>query len=405
MSKWENISFSNENRVRLNELIRIVNYASSKGFKTYRFVGDPQKIAQVWLPIYKDGKPVISQKGKPVNIPFNITNFNPETETFDETKECPFVKASELIRKHIKDDKVANQFKPQVAVMAQAISRSLQENPDKKGKPSKKERQTGFKESFDSDSYTPVECHQINFAIGQGLESVKETNTVVIKGKDGTKKKAHKTVADPKYGRDVQIKYDPNAQGVSKYKVQGGDRTPLNEGDYEGEDKYLLWDIVSAIKETTMTPKEAKVEADRIVKEFLKSVKKKSSSDDDDDDDDDLPDDIEGDDDEDTKSSKKSNKKKTANKKKPKDEDEDGDDDDDSDLEDDDDADDEEEEKPAKKKSSKATKKPVKKADKKKSSGKKKSDDDDDDDSDDDDDDSDDDDDDDIDLDLDDDDD
>jgi hypothetical protein len=285
-SNWETTSFSGESRVRIDELIRIVDYRKVTKMKSYRFLGNLQRYAVVWLPIYKDGKQKLNAKGNPLNIPFNVTNFDPETETFDKSRECPFVQASEKIISHCKDEKEARQYKVQVGYYAEAINRDLQENPDKKGKPSKTEKASGFKESLDSDSFTPIECHQLNYTIGQHLEAIKETN---YRKDKNTGEKTYYVCAHDKYGVDVNIKFNPNEQGQGKYKVVKGERTPLTEE----EQGYLKWDIKGAIKATTLSRKDAKVEAERLLSEFMKSVKGSKSSKDDSPDDDDMPDDIE----------------------------------------------------------------------------------------------------------------
>lgn len=297
---WDDVKFSGENRVRLNELIKIVNYQDNSKFREYRFFGDLVPYAQIWLPIYKDGKPLISQKGKPVRIPFNITNFDPETGNYDKSVACPFVETAEKMLEYIKDEEDRKQLNPSTGFFAQAISRKLQSNPDKDGRPSKQERSTGFKESLDSESFTPVEVHQLNYTIGQGLESAKELN----KHKDKkTGERVEKSIADPKYGCDIQIKYDKDGKGQGKYKVNKGEASRLTEE----ETKYLIWDIVGGLKETTLSRKEAKIEAKRILDEFMKGHKKKKKGDDDSPDVD-APDDIE--DTLDRKSSKKKSSKK-----------------------------------------------------------------------------------------------
>lgn len=316
MASWENTRFGNESRVKFNELVKVVDYRNVKRFKDFRFLGDLRMYATILLPIYKDGKPVPKKKGQGnLMIPFNVTNFDPKTEKFDDTKKCPFVEAAEKMAKYMEPDE-AKQLNIRIGHYAEAINRDLQENPDKKGKPSQAERKSGLKESLDSASFTPLEVHQINFTIGQHLESIKETNTVKNKA---TGEKVAKSVADPKFGRDVKIKYDEDGKGQAKYKVVGGERTPLTEE----EQAYLHWDIVGALKATTMSTKDAKVEADRILKEFMKSVKKKKSNDDEDDDEGDMPDDIES-----------PVKKKSSKKAKKPDPDEDDDEDGDDDLED-----------------------------------------------------------------------
>jgi hypothetical protein len=308
-SKWDDVSFSGESRVKIYELIKIVDYSKITKMKSYRFYGDLQKYATVWLPIYKDGKHIIKQNGKPLNVPFNITNFDPETGTFDKTRECPFLQASEKIVAHIKDDKEKRSYMLQTGHYAQAINRDLQENPDKKGRPSKTEKASGFKESLDSDSYTPVEVHQLNYTIGQNLEAIKEAN---YKKDKKTGEKIYYHCADDKYGVDVNLKFNPNEKGQGKYKVVKGERTPLTEE----EAAYLRWDIQGAIKATTMSRKEAKVEAERILGEFMKSVKGSKKGDDDSPDDEDMPDDIE---DLLTDKKKSSKNKKRSKKDSPED--------------------------------------------------------------------------------------
>lgn len=296
--EWSQDNFKDESKPKLHELVKMADYKKHEGeFAAYRFVGNLFPIAQVWIPIYKDGKPLISEKTKkPVEVPFYPTNFDYKTGKFIEGKKCPFIELANYM----------SQFRDQPirvseSKLAQAINRESQsENSDDEGryrrrsKPSAKEQSTGFKDAIDSPCRTPVEVHTIGYMLGQDFSSIMALNKVKVKGADQVVKTVVKSIADPKHGCDVQIKFDGKIKSSKKTAAQKGDKSPLTPE----EQSFLLWDLEAALKKLVLSPAEAKAEATRIATEFKKSLKaggggKKASQEPDDED---LPGDIEDED-------------------------------------------------------------------------------------------------------------
>jgi hypothetical protein len=291
---WSQDNFKDESKPKLHELVKMADYKKHEGeFVAYRFVGSLTPIAQVWIPIFKDGKPLISERTKkPVEVPFYPTNYDYKTGKFIEGKKCPFVELANYMSQFREQPIRVSESK-----LAQAINRAAQEeNTDdegryrRKSKPSAKEQSTGFKDAIDSPCRTPVEVHTIGYMLSQDFGSILALNKVKVKDKTGAVKTVVKSIADPKYGCDVQIKFDGKIKSNKKTAAQKGDKAPLTPE----EQGFLLWDLDAALKKLVLSPAEAKAEAARILAEFKKSLKaggaKRASQEPDEED---LPDDIE----------------------------------------------------------------------------------------------------------------
>lgn len=292
---WSQDNFKDESRPKLHELVKMADYKKHENeFNAYRFVGNLTPIAQIWIPIYKDGKPMISEKTKKaIEIPFYATNYDYKTGKFIEDRKCPFIELANYM----------NQFREKPirvseSKLAQAINRAVQEeNSDdqgrfrKRGQVTQSEKATRFKDSMDSACRTPVEVHTLGYMLGQDFSSILALNKVKVKDAAGNVKTVVKSIADPKYGCDVQIKFDSKNKTSKKTAAQKGDKSPLTPE----EQSFLLWDLDKAIAKLVLKPAEAKAEASRILAEFKKSLKAGGKRASQEPEDDDLPDDIEDD--------------------------------------------------------------------------------------------------------------
>lgn len=384
---WQNTSVGYGERTYMTDLINFVNKQDLKKFQSFRFFGNVVVYKQLWLPVYKDGKPIAGKNGRNMQIPKLVTNYDIKKQNYNEEKPCPYALLAEKMNEYLPKEQQAYES---AVVVAQCIDRDAQENlPAKIKPPTKEETKTGFRD-IDSPHKNPV--FGMTFTANEfgKIKGTMELNTVKLKSGE----KVTKSLADPKYGYDINLKYDKDAKVASdKLKIQKGDRAALTEEELE----YLPWNLEAAVASQVDLYKDAKKEADRLWAEFEKSLKKsgksKSKSDDDDDNDDESPTDLE-DDEEDEKPKKKKIAKKTKDedddddeeekpkkklKNKKKDDEEDDEDDEDNEEEEDDEEekpkkklkkkkqdDEEDDEKPKKKKRKDDDEKPKKKKSKKK---------------------------------------
>jgi len=334
-----------------------------------------------FLPIKKHWVRIMAgkEKDKLVKIPMMCVSFDPDSKDPLRGMKCPWCALEHG------DDKSGAPAQYDFKWFVQAISRDEQESkPRKLPKHSKQEQKTGKKDK-DSDSWTPVVVVPITNSLANKIKQLGERNFHKVKDKK-TGKKVEKAfpINDPKYGCDVEIKYDAKAAAANKYTVERGKHRPITEEESE----YLTWDfdkweeIYNALGR--LDEKAALTEFKRM--DIIGGSVIEDGDDDEDDDDDDSmslgkkkksgkkdkggkkrraldddedEDDDEEDDDEDDRKSKKSSKKSKSRKL----------------LDDDEDDDDDEDEKPKKKKKKSSDDKKSKKSSKKS----KKSDDDDDD--------------------------
>lgn len=117
-----------------------------------------------------------------------------------------------------------------------AIVRKEQSREPARNRLTAEEKETGFKDK-DSDSWTPVVVVRFTPSLFKKVQDLKDDN--IVKLKSGTKAF---NVNHERFGRDIMIRYDPNAAASDKYAVKlvvDGGRTPLTEE----EKAYLKWDI------------------------------------------------------------------------------------------------------------------------------------------------------------------
>jgi hypothetical protein len=282
---------SYETKERMSDKIVLVNKKKLRKYKPFRFYRGIHTYMEAWFPLYKDGKRLLNKEKKPVNIPKMITTYDMENHKLIDDS-CPYLKLIIKMNKYLGEKE---QIRSQHIFMANAIDRELQDEmsdrlENKKFKPTKEERESGFKD-IESKSATPVVAWDMKPTLFRKVKGFNELNEYKVDGE-----KRIFPVSHTKYGRDIQIKFDPDEKGPSMYDAQmTGDRTPLTD-DEKG---YLKWDIEGAIGKPE-SKEEAEKEADRLWKEFKKSLK--------DSDDEDSPKDLK-------------KKKKDKNKKKDKDDD------------------------------------------------------------------------------------
>lgn len=330
------------------------------------------------LPIKKHWIKIMGgkDKDKEIKIPRMCVNFDPDNQGKPlNGMKCPYCGIA-----HGNDESGAP-AQYDYKWYAQAIIRDEQAAaPRKMPKLSKSEQKTGKKE-MGSESWTPVMCIPLSNSLAGKIKELGERNIHTVKDKkSGKKSKQAFQVNHPKYGCDIEIKYNPKKSPAERYTIERGDPTPLT-GD---EKEYLTWDFDNwnEIYDMLGRLNEEAALADFKKMDVLGVNTNDSDDGDDEDDDDDMAlgrnkkkggkaskkkgrnddDDDEDEDDEDDDRPSKSKKSKATKSRKMLDDDEDEDDEDDED------------DRPSKSKKSKKSAKSSKSSKSKKS---KKSDDDD----------------------------
>jgi hypothetical protein len=308
---------------RLEDLVEVVKMANGKWVQLRIIPSDVLSYRQHWINI------LASKTKREVRIPKLCLAHNPNTEELE--GECPYCGIDS---------------QTSTAYLVNVIVRQLQDDAPAKNRVTKEERESGFK-NMESDSWTPVRVLRLTSGLMKKVQELKGLNKV--KGKDGVKTF---DVDHPKFGMDINIKYDGNAKGPEKYQINTGERSPLTEEEMQ----YLKWhldeELITQMGLESLS--EAKKELGRMqivgAEEFdgdddeddLSSKKKKPAGKkpapskkrpvDEDDDEDDAFDDDE--DDEPAPKKKAADKKPAPSKKRPAD---DEDDEDDEDFDDEDD--------------------------------------------------------------------
>lgn len=251
--------------------------------------------------------PIVSKAGKDFVISKTCLRYDVETDERDSTKKCPYC-----------DLEAKGKAKFKKTYYVNVIDRELQEEmPSKVSEPTKKEASTGFKD-VDSKTWTPVRVLRVPMTLAKRLQTLGEKNLVL---NPKTKEKKAFPITHTKYGIDLDIMFDPDAQAANMYSADategpdGGKRSPLSDEEKD----YLIYDLSSIYEPESL--EDAKREAANLAKMSPNA----DDEDEDEDEDDDIP-----------------SKKSKSKSRKPVDEDEDDedDDDDDEDLDDDDDLDD-----------------------------------------------------------------
>lgn len=322
------------------------------------------------LPIKKHWIKIMGgkDKDKEIKIPRMCVSFDPDNQNKPlNGMKCPYCGIA-----HGNDESGAP-AQYDYKWYAQAIIRDEQAAaPRKMPKLTKGEQKTGKKE-MGSESWTPVQCIPLSNSLAGKIRELGERNIHTVKDKkSGKKSKQAFQVNHPKYGCDIEIKYNAKKSPAERYTIERGDHTPLTEE----EKGYLTWDFDNwnEIYDMLGRLNEEAAMADFKKMDVIGVNTNEDGDDDEEDDDDDMAlgrkkkggkadkkkrrndDDDEDDDDEDDEDDRpsKSKKSKASKSRKLLDDDEDDDD------EDDDDEDDDEDDRPSKKKKSSKDKKSAK---------------------------------------------
>lgn len=189
------------------------------------------------LPIKKHWIKIMGgkDKDKEIKIPRLCVNFDPDNQGKPlRGMKCPYCGIA-----HGNDESGAP-AQYDYKWYAQAIIRDEQAAaPRKMPKLTKKELKTGKKE-MGSESWTPVMCIPLTNSLAQKIKELGERNIHTVKDKkSGKKSKQAFQVNHPKYGCDIEIKYNAKKAPAERYTIERGDHTPLK--DFEKE--YLTWDF------------------------------------------------------------------------------------------------------------------------------------------------------------------
>ncbi len=280
MAGWQSTKPKTNNQVRMEEEVDVFKFPNKKWVRI-RFIGPITSVGYVWFDI------ISSKKKQKIGIPKICLDYDPETQDFN-NKGCPFRSSG------------AGRFSQKF--ISNFIVRSVQEGRKfKSGSAKKVKTSVGtfyFKEKG-SQTKTPVMAQSFPATFAEKLKERGDLNTVKIDGK-----KVTKDLSDAKYGRDVLIKFDPDAKGSGMWDVQVQERTPLTEEEL----KYALQPILD-LDSTKPLPKAEAIEEMKKIEKVLANKPKRKDIDKDDDDDDDSDDDDDDndldDDDDDNKKSKK----------------------------------------------------------------------------------------------------
>ena len=224
----------NSKKPRLTDMVDVFPFPKKKDdWLTLRLVGNVTSYAQHWIEI-------LSEKKRKTKFPKQCLNWDPETESHDTTKKCPYCRW------------VTNL---QISYYSNAIIRDLQERqPRKISRPSKEEDASGFKDKG-SDSWTPVRAVRIPPTLAAKFKSRSNLN---VRRNRKTGAKTAYDLSDPKYGIDVHVSFDPDAKGSAMYDVEKGDRSPLTEEEMD----YLIYKLEGLMEPESVTA--ARKEIDRL---------------------------------------------------------------------------------------------------------------------------------------------
>ena len=337
-----------DRRPMLKDVVGVYEFPHNK-WATLRLFPGLEVEAMYWVKVKK-------RDGKMTKFPTPCPSFDPATQQRDSTKYDPWRDLQEKEQAAIragtmKKEDAKVQFSVKYWMIG--IDRAAQKRMGNGPKPTRGEVKSGFKDK-DSDTMTAKVAVPVSGTLAAKLKGLKELNLV-----ESTKTGSVKMFAvnDLKFGRDIRVKFVPDAAPAAQYEVAMAEkRSPITEE----EGAMLSWDLKTAL-EVKFDPKAIKADFEGWASRNgvkLGAGKKKAAQDDDEDDgdDEDNSDDFDDEDEDDTP--KKG--KKTAPKKKSKSDDfddEDEDEDEDEDSDEDEDEDDEEEAHKSKKKPAAKSKK------------------------------------------------
>ncbi len=216
---FSNLNPGGDRGKRIDEIVDLMELKTD--FTAVRPLGEVWSYAVHWIAIE-------TPKGI-VKIPKPVPNFDPITDTFDETIKDPYMK--------IPNEKTTTKH-----YYVCVINRERQEQePKKLIAPKKNEVKTGLKDKA-SKTWTPIQVLKLPNSVARKIQKLNLLNTHKV-----GKKVEGFDITDPKYGCDLYIKFDSEEKGAAMYDVQKGEHTPLSEK----ENKYLRWDLSSLMQPET----------------------------------------------------------------------------------------------------------------------------------------------------------
>lgn len=213
-----NPNAGNRDNLKIEEIVDIHKFEDGQ-YESLRILPSPMlPVKMHWIKI------LAGKEKREVKVPRLCVSFDPDNEsTPKEGTDCPYCKLTQGQDGSCQTSK---------AYYANVIVRDEQENePRKKGKPTKKEKKTGFKEKG-SKTWTPVKVVKLTNGVASKLKQLKQRNN-------------NTSIADGKGGCDVAIMYDSKAAAASAYTIDRGDKSPLTKE----EKAYLTWDLSDDVYE------------------------------------------------------------------------------------------------------------------------------------------------------------
>lgn len=219
---------SREERKKPTDIFTLLEYPSKNGkpaWVTIRLFGPVFSEGTYWVRAKRDNPKS--------SFPAPCLSYDYNTHQRTSDKEDPW--GDELQRERDAGmDQPYVRYQPYLYM--NAIVRKEQSREPARNRLTAEEKETGFKDK-DSDSWTPVVVVRFTPSLFKKVQDLKDDN--IVKLKSGTKAF---NVNHERFGRDIMIRYDPNAAASDKYAVKlvvDGGRTPLTEE----EKAYLKWDI------------------------------------------------------------------------------------------------------------------------------------------------------------------
>jgi len=219
---FSGISTGPEKKKRVDDIVDLLKLVPE--YTQLRLVGPVYAYAVHWIDI-------ITDIDKKVSIPKVALNFDSEAGVYIEGERDPYLD-------------IPNERRMNVSYYTNAIVRDLQdEEPKKKGNPTKREAKTGFKEKG-SKFWSPVRVVKVTQGVASQLQKLADMN-----GAD---------ISDPGAGCDIYLSFDRQQSGTQMYNVQKGDKSPLTDEERE----YMLWDVSKLMEKESL--EEAKKEAKQL---------------------------------------------------------------------------------------------------------------------------------------------
>ena len=224
-----------EREKRPDEIVDLLEL--TEDFQQIRIMPTPIGVYSVmWIEI-------LTQKGGKIRIPKPTPNFDPNTDTLDETIDNPYME-------------IPNDVQTSKHYYVNVLVRSEQDNePKRTGKPTIKEAKSGHKRKG-SGVWTPVKVMRIPSSAAATIKKLATANKHKVNGKVRAFELSH-----PKYGKDLMVAFDDSRAGPDKYMIQQDEPSALTPT----ERKYLVWDVSNLMSPESpeSAAKEAKALAER----------------------------------------------------------------------------------------------------------------------------------------------